>query len=112
MQASWVRCIISTPTMPGNRTNEQWIAQYASSHQHPVNRACHTLGIPTILLSVVVFIVSIFSSFHRLWLYALALFIFGWIFQFIGHAFEGKPPEFLSDWCFLFVGVRWWWAKI
>ena len=36
--------------MLGNRSNEQWIAQYASSHQHPLNRACHTLGIPTILM--------------------------------------------------------------
>ena len=94
----------------GGRTNEQWIAQYGSSHQHPVNRVCHTLGIPTILLSVSLFVVSIF--FHRLWLYALALFVIGWVFQFIGHAFEGKAPEFFHDWRFLFVGVRWWWAKI
>jgi len=36
----------------GGRSNEQWITQYGSSHQHPVNRVCHTLGIPTILLSV------------------------------------------------------------
>jgi len=96
--------------MLGNRSNEQWIAQYASSHQHPVNRACHTLGIPVILLSVAIFAVSIFV--HRLWPYALALFVVGWVFQFIGHAFEGKPPEFFHDWRFLFVGVRWWWAKI
>jgi hypothetical protein len=94
----------------GGRTSEQWIAQYGSSHQHPVNRVCHTLGIPTILLSTPVFVASIF--FHRLWLYGLALFLIGWIFQFIGHAFEGKPPEFFHDWRFLFVGVRWWWAKI
>jgi hypothetical protein len=25
---------------------------------------------------------------------------------------RGKPPEFFHDWRFLFVGVRWWWAKI
>src|SRR5271163_31812 len=92
------------------RTNEQWIAQYSSSHQNPVNRVCHTLGIPTILLSTPVFIASIF--YHRLWLYGLALFLIGWVFQFIGHAFEGKAPEFFHDWRFLFVGVRWWWAKI
>jgi uncharacterized membrane protein YGL010W len=96
--------------MLGNRTNEQWIAQYASSHRNPVNRACHTLGIPTILLSLPVFIGGLFR--HGLLLYAAGLFILGWIFQFIGHAFEGKPPEFFSDWRFLFVGVRWWWAKI
>ena len=94
----------------GGRSDEQWIAQYGSSHRHPMNRFCHTLGIPTILLSGAVFIASIF--YHRLWLYALALFLVGWIFQFIGHAFEGKPPEFFSDWRFLSVGVRWWWAKI
>jgi uncharacterized membrane protein YGL010W len=96
--------------MLGNRTSDQWIAQYATSHQHPVNRACHTLGIPTILLSLAVAVGAFF--FHRLWIYAIALFLLGWIFQFIGHAFEGKAPEFLHDWRFLFVGVRWWWAKM
>jgi uncharacterized membrane protein YGL010W len=96
--------------MLGGRTNEQWIARYSSSHQHPVNRACHTLGIPTILVSLAVAAAGFF--FHRLWFYALGLFAIGWIFQFVGHAFEGKPPEFFSDWRFLFVGVRWWWAKI
>ena len=96
--------------MLGNRTREQWIAQYSTSHQHPVNRLCHTFGIPTILISVVVFVLGFF--YHRLWFCALGLFVFGWILQFVGHAFEGKPPEFFSDWRFLFVGVGWWWAKI
>jgi uncharacterized membrane protein YGL010W len=96
--------------MLGGRTNQQWIAQYSTSHQHPVNRVCHTLGIPLILISVAVFLAGFF--FHRLWLYAAVLFIVGWIFQFVGHAFEGKPPEFFSDWRFLVVGVRWWWAKV
>jgi hypothetical protein len=27
---------------------------------------------------------------------------------FMDHAFERWPPEFLKDWRFLFVGVRWW----
>ena len=96
--------------MLGGRTSQQWIAQYSTSHQHPVNRACHTLGIPTILLSLVLFVAS--AIIHRLWFYAAILFLIGWILQFIGHAFEGKEPEFLHDWRFLFVGVRWWWAKI
>ena len=100
---------LPTP-MLGNRSSEEWIDQYASSHQHPANRVCHTLGIPLILVSVAVFAGSIF--FHRLWMYALAIFVIGWIFQFIGHAFEGKPPEFLKDWRFLLVGSRWWAAKI
>ena len=98
------------PRELGGRSNDEWIAQYSSSHQHPMNRLCHTLGIPTILLSLAVLVAGIFL--HRLLLYALALFLIGWVFQFIGHAFEGKPPEFFQDWRFLFVGVRWWWAKI
>jgi lambda repressor-like predicted transcriptional regulator len=52
-------CIILR--MLGNRTREQWISQYSSSHQNRVNRACHTLGIPTILLSLPVFLASILS---------------------------------------------------
>ena len=96
--------------MLGGRTNEQWIAQYASSHTHPVNRICHTLGIPLIVLSLALAIAAIFL--HPLWMYALGLFIFGWVLQFIGHAFEHKEPEFFHDWRFLLVGVRWWWAKM
>ena len=96
--------------MLGNRTSEEWIAQYAESHQHPVNRLCHTIGIPMIALSVVLFVVAIFV--RGVWPVALALFVVGWIFQFVGHYYERKPPEFLKDWRFLFVGLRWWFAKI
>ena len=96
--------------MLGNRTSAEWIAQYAESHQHPVNRFCHTIGIPMIALSVVLFVVAIFV--RGVWPVALALFVVGWIFQFVGHYYERKPPEFLKDWRFLFVGLRWWFAKI
>jgi uncharacterized membrane protein YGL010W len=96
--------------MLGGKTNEQWIAQYSSSHQNAVNRACHTLGIPIILLSLITGAAALVYS--KLWMYALGLFLFGWALQFIGHAFERKLPEFFYDWRFLFVGVRWWWAKV
>jgi uncharacterized membrane protein YGL010W len=92
------------------RTSEEWIAEYALSHTHPINRACHTVGIPMIALSVLLFAGSLFV--HGLWRYGLALFVIGWIFQFIGHYYEKKPPEFLTDWRFLFVGLRWWFAKL
>jgi uncharacterized membrane protein YGL010W len=96
--------------MPPERTSEQWIAKYASSHQHPINRACHTLGIPLIVISLALFVISIFL--HWMWIYATVLFVVGWILQFIGHAFERKAPEFFHDWRFLGVGVRWWIAKM
>ena len=96
--------------MLGSKSMEEWVEQYATSHQNPINRFCHTLGIPMIVLSIVLLVASIFVT--GLWPYGVGLFVLGWIFQFVGHAFEGKPPEFLSDWRFLFVGLRWWFAKI
>ena len=48
----------------------------------------------------------------QLWIPAAVIFIVGWVLQFIGHWYEGQPPEFFRDWRFLFVGLRWWFAKI
>ena len=87
-----------------------WIARYSASHQHPVNRVCHTVGIPLIVVSLVMFLAGV--GVRGLWRWALALFVIGWAFQFVGHYVEGKPPEFLHDWRFLFVGLRWWVAKM
>ena len=96
--------------MLGNRTSEEWIAQYAHSHQHPVNRVCHTIGIPLIAASIPLFVAAPFV--RGLWPLPVAMFVVGWIFQFVGHYYEGKPPEFFSDWRFLLVGLRWWLAKV
>ena len=88
-----------------------WVAQYSESHQHPVNRLLHTLGIPMIVVSIIAAVVG-WVALPSVVPYAVALFVVGWILQFVGHAFEGKPPEFFKDWRFLFVGLRWWLAKI
>ena len=96
--------------MLGNKPMQQWLVQYDESHQHPVNRLCHTFGIPMIAVSLPLFVVAIFV--HGIWPVPVALFVIGWILQFVGHFVEGKPPEFLHDWRFLFVGLRWWYAKI
>ncbi len=96
--------------MLGNRTSEEWIALYSRSHQHPANRFCHTIGIPLIVVSIVLAIASGLSG--TTLRVAIVLFVAGWALQFVGHAFEGKPPEFFHDWRFLFVGLRWWLAKV
>ena len=88
----------------------EWIQQYAESHRHPVNRWLHTLGIPMIVLSLGVGAAAF--AWPRLTWVAATLFAAGWILQFVGHAVEGKPPEFFKDWRFLLVGVRWWLAKL
>jgi uncharacterized membrane protein YGL010W len=96
--------------MLGGKSWNEWIALYSRSHQHPFNRLCHTFGIPLIALSLPLFLVAL--AVPGFWPLPLALFVGGWILQFIGHAVEGKPPEFFRDWRFLFVGLRWWLAKI
>ena len=89
---------------------QEWITQYEKSHTNPINRNCHLIGIPLIALSIPLFVVAVFV--RDFWPLPLTMFVVGWIFQFIGHAFEGKPPEFLKDWRFIFVGVRWWFARV
>jgi uncharacterized membrane protein YGL010W len=96
--------------MLGNRSWEDWVRQYSASHQHPVNRACHTLGIPLIAVSILLVPAAVWRA--GWWWVAAGLFVVGWILQFVGHVFERKPPEFLKDWRFLFVGLRWWFAKM
>ena len=63
-----------------------------------------------IALSLHLFVLALWVE--GFWKVPAALFVVGWIFQFVGHAFEGKPPEFFKDWRFLFVGLRWWLAKL
>jgi uncharacterized membrane protein YGL010W len=96
--------------MLAGRSWESWIAEYSQSHQHPLNRLTHTFGIPLIILSLPVTLLGIL--WHRLLWVGLTLFVVGWLLQFVGHAFERKPPEFFKDWRFLLVGSRWWAAKI
>ena len=87
-----------------------WIAQYSTSHRNAINRLCHTVGIPLIVLSLLLAPVAIFVV--GFWKVPLSLFLVGWMLQFVGHAFEGRPPEFFHDWRFLLVGARWWVAKM
>jgi uncharacterized membrane protein YGL010W len=96
--------------MLAGRPWEEWVAQYGRSHQHPINRICHTVGIPLIVVSIPLFLVA--PVVPGFWRFPLALFVVGWVLQFIGHAVEGKRPEFFNDWRFLFVGLRWWGAKV
>ena len=41
------------------------------------------------------------------WPYAIGAFVVGWIFQFVGHGYEGKSPAFLTNLLHLLVGPLW-----
>lgn len=81
-----------------------FMARYNAAHRNRINRALHSVGIPAIVVSFPVLFWS--------WRWALGLFVGGWILQFLGHVFEGKPPAFFADPRFLFVGVGWWAKKL
>ena len=78
--------------------------KYRKDHQHPVNRALHSVGIPMIVASLPIAVLNP--------LLGAGLFVFGWILQFVGHAFEGKAPSFFSDPRYLLVGPMWAWRKL
>lgn len=94
----------------GGKPRHVWTEQYAASHAHPLNKACHLLGIPLITASLPLAVLAWWWP--AWWMLPAGLFVAGWLLQFIGHAVEGKPPEFLRDWRFLLVGFSWWLAQI
>src|SRR3989442_8490966 len=41
------------------------------------------------------------------WRWALALFVIGWVLQFVGHAIEGNRPAFFQNPVYFLVGPWW-----
>ena len=78
---------------------DSFVENYKSKHRHPLNRLSHTIGIPLIVISLPLFFFN--------WRWALALFIGGWILQFVGHAIEGNQPAFFRNPVYLLVGPWW-----
>lgn len=62
------------------------------------------LGVLMVLVSVAFYLIG---SWLPLWV-NVALFVFGWILQFVGHAaFEKRQPAFLTNLVHLLVGPLW-----
>jgi len=83
----------------GADMSESFIENYKATHTHPLNRLTHSVGIPLIVISLPLFLFD--------WRWALGLFIFGWILQFVGHAIEGNQPAFFKNPFYLLVGPWW-----
>jgi uncharacterized membrane protein YGL010W len=78
---------------------DSFIENYKAKHRHPLNKLCHSFGIPMIVVSLPLFFFN--------WRVALALFVFGWVLQFVGHAIEGNQPAFFRNPIYLLVGPLW-----
>jgi uncharacterized membrane protein YGL010W len=78
---------------------EGFVETYKAKHTHPLNKLAHSIGIPLIVGSLVI----VFFN----WRWGLALFVIGWIFQFLGHLIEGNQPAFFHNPVHLLVGPLW-----
>ena len=78
---------------------DTYLENYKSKHQHPLNKLCHIIGIPMITIAWPLFFFN--------WRWALALFVLGWILQFVGHAIEGNQPAFFKNPIYFFIGPLW-----
>ena len=56
------------------------------------------------VISLVVFVVLYLVAVRLTWELNLAAFILGWVFQLIGHRFEGTKPKFLENLIYLLIG--------
>jgi hypothetical protein len=92
--------------MFGGRSHDELMRQFRAAHQNAWNKRFHLVGIPTLVASGLMWLVSPFVE--GLWVYPAVLMPLGFAFQFIGHAIEGNRPEVFSDWRFFFVGLEWW----
>jgi uncharacterized membrane protein YGL010W len=72
---------------------------YQVIHQNPINKACHMIGVPMILVSL-----PLMPTVPPV---GFSLFGLGWAIQFAGHYFEGKKPEFVSNPINLALGPVW-----
>lgn len=123
-------------------TKTELFREYGAYHADGRNRACHAIGIPTIVLGVmgllhlvrigptdlavvtgiavliyyatldprgaalsaVAFALIYAIAVHLNWQLGLAAFVVGWVFQLVGHAFEGTKPKFLENLLYLLIG--------
>jgi uncharacterized membrane protein YGL010W len=56
------------------------------------------------VISLVVFIVLYLVAVRLTWEVNLGAFVLGWVFQLVGHRFEGTKPKFLENLIYLLIG--------
>jgi uncharacterized membrane protein YGL010W len=79
---------------------DQYMARYDHEHTNPWNKLLHAVGIPIILAGIV-----LLAMMH--WRLGAALFVGGWIMNFLGHRIEGNKPAFFQGLIYFLVGPLW-----
>ncbi len=66
-----------------------------------------TLDVKLAVVALIAFAVLYVIGRFVWWPAAIALFVIGWIFQFVGHHFEGRNPAFFTNLVHLLIGPLW-----
>src|SRR4051812_36760962 len=93
------------PPTPRMALIDDWIAR----HRHPTSFVLHMFGIPPTILGVLLIPVygTLFSV--PIFLFALAMFVGGYLIQFLGHLVDGTEP---GEIMYLRRKLGWSYAKI
>ena len=67
-----------------------WYIHWRRRHRHPVSFGLHLLGIPLTIASIPLAIVQLSQDQWSLWWRPVALFVGGYLLQWIGHLIEGN----------------------
>lgn len=76
------------PPLPPDPLVQHWIAR----HRGPTSFVLHMLGIPATIVGVLLMPVYVVLMSVSVFLFALVLFVGGYLVQFLGHALEGSDP--------------------
>jgi uncharacterized membrane protein YGL010W len=76
------------PPLPPSKLVRNWIDR----HRNAPSFVLHMIGIPPTILGVLLIPVYVYCLSFPLFLLALALFVGGYLVQFLGHALEGTDP--------------------
>ena len=68
------------------------VVQWHERHRHPASLSLHVLGIPPTIAGFLLFPIYAALVSLPVFLLALALFVGGYLIQFLGHAFDGTEP--------------------
>jgi uncharacterized membrane protein YGL010W len=76
------------PPQPPGKLVQSWIAR----HRDPASFVLHMIGIPPTIMGVLLIPVYVWLVSVPIFLFALALFVGGYVIQFSGHALDGTDP--------------------
>lgn len=66
------------------------LVRYLQRHQHPASRVLHIVGVPLTVTALVLGGVQLAQWRWDLWWRPAAIFVFGYLLQWIGHRIEGN----------------------